>query len=219
MSIIDDLGFLGPEIDKGFESIKKTADAFKAARVEMMVEIALSKTQRAINELDNIESFDVKLSTEQSKLEQLNLPYAELLRQAANNAAGLYVFQMLYERTSEIAKECIQIINAQLLMIDELHHRSDAISEMNALEKALNNAASVVEVKMEKYKITTRTRAAANIRHSRPGGSREKQEKIRQIWATGKFTSRDKCAIQECDALEMSYEAARKALRNTPDPT
>jgi hypothetical protein len=57
-------------------------------------------------------------------------------------------------------------------------------------------------------------KAAANARHSQPGGSRDKQNKIREIWATGKYSSRDLCAEQECAALGMSFSAARKALRN-----
>jgi len=61
-------------------------------------------------------------------------------------------------------------------------------------------------------------KAAADARHNRPGGSRDKQAQIRKIWATGKYTSRDRCAEEECAALNMSYSAARKALRNTPDP-
>ena len=60
---------------------------------------------------------------------------------------------------------------------------------------------------------------AANVRHGSPGGSREKQEKIRVLWASGKYTSRDICAEQECAALGMSFSAARKALRNTPAST
>lgn len=59
----------------------------------------------------------------------------------------------------------------------------------------------------------------AEILHSRPGGSREKREKIRAIWATGKYESRDVCAEQECAALGMSFSTARKALRNTPEPS
>ena len=59
---------------------------------------------------------------------------------------------------------------------------------------------------------------AANARHDRPGGSRDKQRQMREIWASGKYSSRDLCAEEECAALEMSYAAARKALKNTPDP-
>lgn len=52
---------------------------------------------------------------------------------------------------------------------------------------------------------------AANIRHR---GARENAEKIRQIWASGKYTSKTRCAEEECGALNMSLETARKALRN-----
>lgn len=61
-------------------------------------------------------------------------------------------------------------------------------------------------------------RKAANARHDQPGGSRDKQQQIREIWATGKYSSRDRCAEEECAALGMSYSAARRALQNTPDP-
>jgi hypothetical protein len=59
----------------------------------------------------------------------------------------------------------------------------------------------------------------AEALHSKPGGSRDKKEKIRDIWASGKYSSRDICAEQECAALNWSFSAARRALRNTPDVT
>lgn len=60
--------------------------------------------------------------------------------------------------------------------------------------------------------------SAADARHDKPGGSRERQARIRKAWASGKYTSRDVCAEQECAGIGMSFSAARKALRNTPDP-
>ena len=60
---------------------------------------------------------------------------------------------------------------------------------------------------------------AANAKHDQPGGSREKQRQMRGIWASGKYSSRDVCAEQECAALGMSFAAARRALRNTPKPS
>jgi hypothetical protein len=62
-------------------------------------------------------------------------------------------------------------------------------------------------------------KAAANARHNQPGGSRDKQRQIREIWATGKYSSRDICADEECAALGMSFSAARKALTNAPVPS
>ena len=61
-------------------------------------------------------------------------------------------------------------------------------------------------------------RAAALARHHQPGGSVEKRNKMREIWASGKYKSRDTCAKDECDAIGMSYSTARKALRGTPEP-
>jgi hypothetical protein len=65
---------------------------------------------------------------------------------------------------------------------------------------------------------TERARVAANRRHDLPGGAREKQRLVREAWASGKYTSRERCAEEEAAALGMSFAAARKALRNTPDP-
>lgn len=62
-------------------------------------------------------------------------------------------------------------------------------------------------------------RAAADAKHNKPGGSRDKQDQLRDIWASGKYTSRDRCAEEECGALGISFSTARKALRNTPEPS
>src|SRR5207237_4447908 len=44
---------------------------------------------------------------------------------------------------------------------------------------------------------TQTAKAAANARHNQPGGSRDKQRQIREIWATRKYSSRDLCAEEE----------------------
>lgn len=66
--------------------------------------------------------------------------------------------------------------------------------------------------------ITKRAKLAAMARHSQPGGSHDKQTKIREVWATGKYSSRTKCAEKEHENFGMSFSTAQKALRNTPDP-
>ncbi len=66
---------------------------------------------------------------------------------------------------------------------------------------------------------TQTAKAAANARHDQPGGSRDKQRQIRELWASGKYSSRDLCAEQECAALNMSISVARRALNNTPEPS
>jgi|ERR1039458_2426333 hypothetical protein len=61
-------------------------------------------------------------------------------------------------------------------------------------------------------------KSAAEARHSKRGGSRDKRATMQKLWASGKYDSRDRCAEEEGRALAMSPSAARKALRNTPDP-
>jgi len=62
-------------------------------------------------------------------------------------------------------------------------------------------------------------RAHVEKRHNAEGGAREKARRIREIWASGKYSSRDVCAEQECANLGMAFSTARKALRNTPQPS
>lgn len=65
---------------------------------------------------------------------------------------------------------------------------------------------------------TKAARAGANALHDKPGGSRDKVAKIRAAWASGNYRSRTECAEIGGRELGMSYDAARRALRNTPDP-
>lgn len=67
--------------------------------------------------------------------------------------------------------------------------------------------------------VADNARTAADARHSMPGGSREKRRQIKEAWASGKYSSRDICAEQECAGLGMSFSTARKALRGTPEPS
>ena len=60
---------------------------------------------------------------------------------------------------------------------------------------------------------------AANVKHDRPGGSRDKQAQIRAIWRSGKYSTKDLCAEEEYEAIGMSHSAARRALQNQSKPT
>ena len=72
--------------------------------------------------------------------------------------------------------------------------------------------------KIKDESIRENARKAANARHDKKGGARDKARQIQAIWATGKYTSRNICAEEECAALNMSYTTARRALIGTPDP-
>ena len=86
----------------------------------------------------------------------------------------------------------------------------------------IQGASTIIEelpAKITNENNVNRASHAANARHNQDGGAREKQEAIRAIWASGKYSARDICAEQECAELDMSFSSARKALRNTPEPT
>lgn len=74
---------------------------------------------------------------------------------------------------------------------------------------------------MRKWQEIASATGKANVekRHNAEGGAHEKREAIRAAWASGKYSSRDICADEECAGLGISYSTARKALRNTPDPS
>ena len=91
-------------------------------------------------------------------------------------------------------------------LIDEITKVTDS-----DIEKMAETRLSMMRSKASKH--------AADILHNQPGGSRDKQGKIRTIWASGKYNSRDNCALKESTNLGMSFSAARKALRKTPDPS
>jgi hypothetical protein len=105
-----------------------------------------------------------------------------------------------------------------LVQILTLHKRR-LEADRSALQRFAESASRQPESGLGSAEWRKQTaKAAANARHNQPGGSRDKQQRIREVWATGKYSSRDRCAEEECAALNMSYSAARKALINTPDP-
>jgi hypothetical protein len=112
-----------------------------------------------------------------------------------------------------VAFSDISVINADALIMQA----------NNALDKSEHHVAErlMVEIALNEVQESAVTRAtkAADARHNKPGGAREKKLQIQRIWASGKYSSRDRCAEEECAALGMSFATARKSLRNTPNPT
>ena len=67
---------------------------------------------------------------------------------------------------------------------------------------------------------TKQDSVSIDVRHSKPGGSRELRDKIREVWASGKYSSKDICAEEEWRGLGFgSLKAARNALINIPPHT
>jgi len=93
----------------------------------------------------------------------------------------------------------------------------NTLDKNNSLSQDAPKADGTAEIGSPEWRAQN-ARNAANVLHDKPGGSREKKNQIREIWATGKYTNRDLCAEQECAAIGMSFSVARKALINAPPP-
>jgi hypothetical protein len=57
--------------------------------------------------------------------------------------------------------------------------------------------------------------AAANKKNATAQAARAT---IRAAWASGKYLTKEACADAECDAAQVSFYTAKKALRNAPMP-
>lgn len=88
----------------------------------------------------------------------------------------------------------------------------------DALSESFKKQASPVFEIIKKDIVSRIAKSGGEARDINQGYA-AKRQKIREAWASGKYSSRDICAEQECAALGMSFSAARKALRNTPDVT
>ncbi|SAL19331.1 hypothetical protein AWB71_00925 [Caballeronia peredens] len=108
-----------------------------------------------------------------------------------------------------VEAQCYWIANRGLTGCRKPH--PDAVTA----EKMLKRRESASLIRDEKSEAA---RKAANAKHGKPGGSRDKADQIRAIWASGKYSTREICAEQECGALDMSFSTARRALRGTPEP-
>ncbi|WP_042673052.1 hypothetical protein [Variovorax sp. CF313] len=91
-------------------------------------------------------------------------------------------------------------------------------AELEAAMPRLLRQAAAAGGAVYKRQASKRAKDAADHRHSSPGGAREKAESIRREWASGKYSTRERCAEEEHAALGMSYSSAIKALRNVPKP-
>jgi hypothetical protein len=71
---------------------------------------------------------------------------------------------------------------------------------------------------IEKGKLAERNRKSVNVKHAKNRVDKEnRKQKIQEMWASGKYSTRDICAEEEYSGLGYkSLRSARKDLENTP---
>ena len=99
--------------------------------------------------------------------------------------------------------------------MDEVFHEMHHFLDGGAEDYCAKSITAIVEGELN----SKGGKHAADMRHSKPGGSREKRANICLLWASGKYTNRDICAEQEGVHLGFgSFKTARNALKGTDDP-
>ena len=166
----------------------------------------LKKIHLIISELDLLNSEgDISISDSDSKafVENLSPTQLDFFSRVVNINTSLGL--ML-----EAKNIYIKILQKAMSNIDLL----DNISKKTAEKKHELNVQIVSHEKLlqkERDDISRRSRFAANKKHEPKNNAKNE---IKKIWVSGKYTSKDICAEQECAALGLSFSTARKALRN-----
>jgi hypothetical protein len=138
--------------------------------------------------------------------------------------------QVSWNDSRDYENDALKALNEKLLLVVDFFSSSIEIqhaiylreNKLSKLAHLANESASFIEGQVkgketgDKIAKTKKARFAAAQRHKR---TNEAKAEIVKIWLSGKYSSRDICAEQECAALNLSFSTARKALRGTPNPT
>lgn len=84
--------------------------------------------------------------------------------------------------------------------------------------KALHGAFIQARTNILWDKRTKTSNTNKNNVNSKHANNSSKKDKLLKIWASGKYSSRDICAEEEYNDLGISFQTARKWLRNSPNP-
>lgn len=144
-----------------------------------------------------------------------------LVEKLADSMVGSQSWRELAVQTAYLTKRSMDLRAALVILVELVRHSEGPEKALLGLHVTVQGQKiGSLENELKEVQELTKARAkkAANALHDKPGGSRDKHRRIREAWASGKFSSRDICAEEEARALGMSFSAARKALRNTPDP-
>lgn len=136
------------------------------------------------------------------------------LGRGANSIAG----QFAIEATDAVCRAESLDMLSWLLVDEKKKIRSNFDVEINNQIKSTIQCVTAEYRGSQKIERIELAKKAAEVRYEKPDSYHKKGEKIRQIWATGAYKNRNLCAKMECEKIGISYETARKHLRNTPEP-
>ena len=180
----------------------------------------LASAKEILGSVETEKSFH-SLGEHKQLIEERKLSYDELLDYAACYRADVELCEFENENLKKLLDVQERLLSAQQEIDEKREAKHTELSEISELHELVTTTSRFLEGQIQGRDTQQKMHgvAAANARHSKPGGSRDRQQQMRVLWASGKYSSRDICAEQECAALGMSFSSARRALRGTPDPT
>lgn len=177
----------------------------------------------AMTSNDQQNSQEEKILHRMEKLRDKNLSYEALLRYAAEGWDWADFMEAAYEQQQDLLNMQEQALTMSSDAATALRQVIDGLLDGLGLSTDVIQKTRLALPKLIAHEIaaarSSSAKSAINVRHSKPGGSREKKARLQAIWASGKYSSRSVCAEEECAGLGMSYETARKALINTQNPS
>lgn len=170
------------------------------------------------------EIFEIAVAQAQSCMADLNVWLSsassdDLAIVINHNASGVYLQQI------KMAASAIQMITDASILLKCGKGTDDQIQvTLRASITAIGMLADTVQRAVDlafdipKKLVSIKNKDKADRHHARPGGSRENAKEMCQLWASGNYKSRDKCADIEHSRMNISRTTARKYLINSPDP-
>lgn len=126
-----------------------------------------------------------------------------------------------HEKAIGILKEAVQLAASNPAMTPEVKELADMIvfliEDRNLHDYTFDG---IMEPLIKIVEKDTKSKSGKNGAKYRHAENYELHNRIKVIWASGKYSSRDVCAEQEYSGLGFgSFKAARNALTKTPDPS
>jgi len=135
----------------------------------------------------------------QNSLEKKNLSKKDLY---FHYAVACYYYEKAIETLDEQEKAMKYIGTA-----------IDTINSLNDESELFYEAYLVLKDEQHRIKRSKIAKHAAEVRHSKPGAYREKNEEIEKQWKSKKYKSKNECARDLAPKLNLSVKTIREKLK------
>lgn len=164
-------------------------------------------------------SYEAEIDIRVAKILASGMSYEELAKHAAHGWSWSAFMEDAYEAQKQLLSSYEEQLSLSQNLLKKQISATDQLVTIGELQEQIIAVRRFLEGQVRGRDVQRKNvaRKGGEALHLKLG-SNEKWRLIQEAWASGKYSTRDNCAEEECDALKMSYSTARKALRNTPNP-